>query len=280
MNLTKPIHPEEIIIATLATRSENGEVLLQKTHDVKPGFTKQALYTILRKLISEEIIVKHGMQFSLARPWIGQMYEFFTRAHDRYGGKAEGVDFLTLSDGDKISYSFKSPHEADRFWGHAFDVLADAHTTEPVYIYNPHEWFVFARQESELHLFHKIKDAKRQLWLTVGNKDPLDIYARTFFDGQYLQYHTHDQPLFDKEYYYLNIFGDYIIEAFIDPQTAHIVDEFYKMTAQYDEGVLPALQKLVSKGKTKLTISRNARKATKLKKLLAPYFFRKSKSPL
>lgn len=274
MNLNTPTSTEEIIINALASTSENGEILLTTVRQTKPRFTKQALYVVLRKLLQQEVVVKHGKQFSLARPWLSKMTQFFSIAQERYGVRTEGVDFLNLTDGDKISYVFKSPHEADRFWGHAFDVLAAVMPqSEPVYIYNPHEWFILARAESELHLFSTLKDKKRQIWLTVGNRDPLDIFAKQYFDGTYLQYHLLEKPLFEKDTYYLNIFGDYVIEASIDPETASAVDKLYKSSTEWDDTTKHHLQTLVAKGKTKLTISRNERKAQKLKKLLGQYFF-------
>lgn len=272
MDFDHPSTIEEVVLATLARNAATGAQLLEAARRIKKTLTKQALYVVLRRLLAQEVIVKHGTQYSLSNVWLGKMAEFFARAHERYGVRREGVDFLNLQDGDKISYAFKSPHEADRFWGHAFDVLSDT-TKEPIYIYNPHEWFILARQESELHLFNKLKSQKRHLWLTVGNKDPLDVYAKHFFDGTYLQYHMLEKALFEKGNYYLNIFGDFIIEAFIDPDIAQSVDEFYTKTQVFDESVIPALQALISQGKTKLTISRNTKKAAKLKKLLGQHFF-------
>lgn len=274
MNVISPDSSEELVINKLAIASENGEVLLEKVRLSKPHFTKQALYVVLRRLLKQEVLVKHGKQFSLARPWVGKMYNFFLLAQNRYGDRQEGVDFLSLEDGDKISYSFKSPEETDRFWGHAFDVLAETMSPqEPIYIYNPHEWFILVRQESELHLFNKLKDAKRQLWLAVGHRDPLDIYVKQFFDGTYLQYHMLETPLFEKEYYYLNIFGTYIIEAYIDIETASNVQQLYSSTSEWNDHIRKELQKLVGQGKTKLTISKNERKAKKLKKMMGEYFF-------
>lgn len=272
MDFKHPTTIEEVIIGTLAGNAATGAQLLQAARGIKKTLTKQALYVVLRRLIVEEVVVKHGTQFSLSNVWLGKMNEFFARAQERYGARREGVDFFSLGDGDKISYAFKSPHEADKFWGHAFDVLADT-TREPIYIYNPHEWFMLARQESELHLFNKLKSQERQLWLTVGSNDPLDTYTKQFFDGTYLQYHMVEKPVFEKRNYYLNIFGSYIIEAYLDEGTAAKVDMLYKSTQVWSKDIERELQSLVAKGKTKLTISRNERKAQKLKKLLGQYFF-------
>lgn len=274
MNFNTPHATEEIVISTLASSSQNGETLLATIRTIRPHFTKQALYVVLRKLLQQEVIVKHGKQFSLGRPWLSRMTQFFSLAQERYGVHQEGVDFLNLQDGDKISYSFKSPEETDRFWGHVFDVLAEVMPhDEPIYIYNPHEWFVLARQESELHLLHSLRDAKRLVWITVGHRDALDVYVKRYFDGTYLQYHMHDVLLFENESYYLNVFGSYIVEAHLDIITARKVDELYKTTEVWNESVERALKALIGSGKTKLTISRNERKAKKLKKLLGQYFF-------
>ncbi len=276
MDFAHPTTPEAQIIASLATKSLSGEVLLQQVRTLKASFTKQALYVILRRLLAQEVVVKHGTQYSLSNVWLSKMYQFFLVAKERYGVTQESVDFLMLNDGDRISYNFKGLNETDGFWGHAFDVLAAVTpSTEPIYLYNPHEWFLYARAANELHLFNKLRNDKRQLWLTVGHTDPLDIHAKQYFDGTYLQYHMLEKPLFDKEYYYLNIFGDYIIEATIDPETARAVDQLYKSTKEWSERINVELHSLVAKGKTKLTISRNERKAKKLKRVLGQYFFLK-----
>ncbi len=277
MDFHSPNSPEETIIALLAQKSASGETLLLEAQKVKPLFTKQALYAILRRLIKQEVIVKHGKQFSLSNVWIGKMANFFTRASEQYGIHQESVDFLSLADGDKISYSFKSPEETDRFWGHAFYVLANLmpphrDKKEPVYIYNPHEWFMLIRQESELHLFRKLADDKRQLWLLAGHRHPLDLHVKQFFDGTHLQYHTLVEPLFEKPYYYINVFGDFIIEAFLDVSVAEKMDQLYISASEWDEATKKELSSLIAKGKTKLVISRNARKASKFKKMIGKYF--------
>lgn len=265
---------ESTLIKALAQSSQGASALLADIHRTRPRFTKQALYVILRRLIKDEVVVKHGAQFSLSSVWIGKMAQFFAEVQGRYGIQRERVDFLNLEDGNKISYAFKNPLEADRFWGHAFDVLgARLAQLEPLYIYNPHEWFFFARAESEQALFTALQKRGQQVWLLCGGATELDREVKRYFDGTVLQYHMLTEVLFGARNYYLNIFGDYIIEAHIDPHVAAEVDTFYEATTSLTPEVPARLTALLAKGKTKLTISRNARKAAKLKKLFAPYFY-------
>jgi hypothetical protein len=277
MDFHSPSSIEEVIITSLAQKSTSSGKLLLEARKVKPLFTKQALYAILRRLIKEEVIVKHGKHFSLSSVWIGKMTNFFASANEQYGIHQESVDFLSLADGDKISYNFKSPEETDRFWGHAFDVLADLmpphhDKKEPIYIYNPHEWFMLIRQESELHLFRKLAADKRQLWLLAGHRHTLDLHVKQFFDGTYLQYHTLSEPLFDKPHYYINVFGDFIIEAFLDVTVAEKIDQLYISASEWNEELKKELSTITTKGKTRIVISHNTRKAKRIKKMIGKYF--------
>lgn len=275
MDLDKTQTIEEVALKALGNKALSGESLLIEAQKLKPSFTKQALYQLLRKLMDREIVVKHGKQFSLSQIWILRMNDFFSLAQKQYGvGERGGNDFLALSDGDKISYSFKSPAEADKFWGHAFNILAGIIKNEPLYIYNPHEWFFFARKESEEYLFKDLQNKNQQIWLLCGGATALDKYTAKYFDGKILQYHMSNEEIFEARNYYLNIFGDYIIEARIDERTAEKVDRLYNETSVWSKDVEQKIAGLVSEGKTQITISRNKKKSDKLKKLFNTYFYK------
>ncbi len=274
MDLKNPQTIEEVIIKALGDKALSGEVLLSECQKLKKGFTKQALYQLLRKLIVKEVVVKHGKLFSLSQIWVLKMKDFFSLAQKHYGLEEQGDDFLSLSDGDKVIYSFKSPVEADKFWGHAFNILGgNLLGKEPLYIYNPHEWFFFARKESEEFLFQELQKRNQKVWLICGGKTLLDKHITKYFDGSILQYYMTEEVIFEARNYYLNIFGDYIIEARIDESVAKQVDSFYHEHDKVTEKTSQILTSLLTQGKTNLTISRNKNKAEKLKKLFAPYFY-------
>jgi len=274
MDLSNPKTIEESLIAHLAKKGATGGELLNIARTHKNTFTKQALYHTLRQLAEQEIVVKHGKQFSLSQLWITRMSDFFAIAGKQYGvDERAGNDFLSLSDGDKISYSFKSPVEADKFWGHAFNILSGILRDEPLCIYNPHEWFFFARKESEEFLFQELQKRNQKVWLICGGKTELDKYTAKYFDGSILQYYMSEDPLFEARNYYLNIFGDYIIESRIDEGVAKQVDNFYNSNKSVTKTTTQMLTNLLTQGKTSLTISRNKKKADKLKKIFSPYFY-------
>lgn len=275
MDFSTPTTIEEVLVGELSRSSRTGEALLKTAQLHKAGFTKQALYLVLRKLMEKEVVVKHGKTFSLSQVWIVRMNDFFALAGKQYGvDDRNGNDFLALSEGDKIQYAFKNAIEADKFWAHAFNVLASlVAQKEPICFYNPHEWFFLARTESEKFLFFDLQKKKQKVWMLIGAASALDKHTGQYFDGKILQYYMTEEVLFEARNYYLNIFGEYIIEARLDEKVAEKVDEFYKTHTKVTDETTKLLTSLLTQGKTTITISRNKKKAEKLKKVFKPYFY-------
>lgn len=275
MNLLVPTTIEDFIIKLLQKKPLSAAELLGTIRESRPGTTKQALYAALRKLKTAEVVVMAHMRISLSSVWVIKMTEFFQTAKHFYAKTAltdEG--FLNLGDGDRISYSFKSPNLTDIFWGHAFDILSEVTPiTEPIYIYNPHEWFFLARHETEKTLFQKITKSGKQILVIVGGTTYLDKMVSKEFDGGFSQYYPTKNPLFPKRNYYINVFGDFIIEAWLDEDISRKLDDFYEKTIHWDLVTQEKIRELVAgEGRNKLVISKNGRRASKIKRMFAGYF--------
>ncbi|MEZ4210786.1 MAG: hypothetical protein R3B39_00600 [Candidatus Paceibacterota bacterium] len=276
MDLEKPEKIEEFIIKILKNGPISAVSLIKQVSLLRLRATKQAVYGALRKLKKSEIIVSHGKIVSLNSLWINKMSDFFAEAKHHYSlSHVEAEGFLALEDGDKITYNFKEPGIADAFWGHAFDILGNVmEKSDPIYIYNPHEWFLVAREESETALFKKFTNEKRQILVTVSGNTEIDKSMRKYFDGTYSQYYLSPVHLFKKPNYYLNIFGDYLIEAWIDEKTNEEIERFYKTHSELNKESIKSLKNIIaSQGKNKISISRNKEKANKLKKMLGRDFY-------
>lgn len=271
--LYKPKTIEDHILSLLKGGSLGTTDLLSQIKEVRPTTTKQALYQTLRKLKKEEVVVLRSKLVSLSHIWINKMSEYFSGAQGSYGSSTEpSEDFLKLEDGEKISYTFKSPEHTDMFWGHAFGILSNR-VSKSIFIYNPHEWFIVAREESEKHLFQEIVKKDKELNVLVGNRDDIDKEQGIWFSENNIQYFATVDKIFDKRNYYLNIFDDFIIEAWLDEKTTQEIDKFYKEENTLNESSKQRLISVISnKGKNKLTISRNARRSAKLKNIFKKYF--------
>lgn len=277
MNLFPKQSLEYSIITKLQRQSWVIVELIDELRTSRPKLTKQAVYQSLRKLRSSEIVIIASKKASLSSVWIDRMYDFFLTAKNIYEGTTEiGLsqgDFLSLEDGDQITYLFKNPKNTDIFWGHASNLLRTIMPSgEPLFIYTPHEWSMLAREETEKSLMKNGVEDGHPWYVYIPYKDPLDEFTKPKFTAPNLV-HTERKHYF-KENFYINTHGDYLIEVTMDPKTQKSIDDFYKTYTVWDDTAKARLNFIVShmKGKNKLTISRNAKKAAKYKQLFKKYF--------
>lgn len=269
---------EYSIIEKLQKESLSPVFLIGELRKKKPSLTKQAVYQAIRKLRQLEIVIVSTQRVSLSSVWIDKMHEFFIQAKNAYQGTADTErnyreDFLSMEDGDKITYVFKTHQHVEAFWNHTSNALRRIMPAdEPLYIYAPHEWAMLVRQETERRLMKLGQEEGHPWYFYVPYKDPLDEYIRQFFNKPSLLYNN--EKHYFKENIYINTHGDYIIEVATDPKTQKSIDDFYKTYSVWDGAAKARLNFIVShmKGKNKLTISRNAKKASKYKQLFKKYF--------
>lgn len=243
-------------------------ILISKNKKV----TKQAIYQVLRKLKKEEVVVVFRKRVTLSQLWLDKMITFFESASSITNKKVR-EPFLNLTEGDSITYSFKTPYLTDQFWGHAFLLLvATTSANDPVYIYNPHQWFMITRYESELALIKQIESYKKIGIFLIGNQDPIDLYIKKYFSNRNVQYYNKQISL--PYNYYMNIFEDYILEVWLDKKLTKEIDDWYKNNKEINTKNTEELTVIVHKsGRNKMRISRNKKRAFRLKKLFAKDFY-------
>ncbi len=246
--------------------------LLQRKE--KGGVTKQGMYRVLRRLIRAEIVVKHAKQISLNVAWLTKMESFVSLAEHFYMSDNRSGSFLGLTDGEKIKYEFQTLKSTDAFWIHMLFLLAEANPNTPWFGYNPHDWFFLVRAESE-RLFRDflIKNGGQYL-MTSYDTGYLDRLIHKEFDDKNSQYYIRKSPLFEKNNYYLNVIGDYVIEVWIDPTQARAIENIYSSATKFTPDIEKQLQGVInSSGKTKLIVARDKKRAEKLKRMLAKPFY-------
>ncbi len=276
MILTTPTSIEDHIVSLLRDGPIGTVELISHIRKYLPKATKQAVYAALRKLKGQEVVVVHNKQASLSIQWLRKLELFVNIAEERsFDAESRSNGILALTNGDRIEYHFKNAHLMDSFWWHASALLLETQSAqEPVYIYHTHEWFLHARRNTELGFIRYIKDNRRTLFLAVSRNTPLDKLAAKDFDGTTAQYYMYSVSPFPKNNYYLNVFNDYIFEVWLDKSMSSELDALYRNTKTITPEILEQIKSLTSKpGKSRMIISRNTKRAEKLKKLLGKHFF-------
>lgn len=273
MNLFPKQSLESAIITHLQQKTWVIVELIEELKIKRAKLSKQAVYQVLRNLKKSEIVVIINKRVALSSIWIDRMHEFFTVAKLAYEGpNTSSESFMNLENGDRIVYEFKDPTATDIFWGHAIRLLmVSMKTDEPVLLYNPHQWFLLMRPESEMYLI-KQSELTGHPWFTyIPSKTSLDKYAKSLFSG------TSSCYLGDTQYFksnrYINVFGDFVIETDIDESTHLQIDRIFE-TESIPDNAQKKLLSLIARmrGRNKLTISRNAKKAEKYRNIFKKYF--------
>ena len=82
-----------------------------------------------------------------------------------------------------------------------------------------------------------------------------------------------DKQIFKKDNYYVNVVGNFVIEAWIDPKISAEIDKLYLEYTPGDKSVRENFEKIISqKSKNKFTISHSKRKADKIRAKFKKYF--------
>ena len=270
MNLLKPKTLEEKIFRILGQGAVKTTALLDKLALVGTRPTKQGLYSALRKLKGDDIVIVYRGTAALNVTWLKQLIEVLNRSLEASGG--ETSDIFALADKESVAYRFGTLRQLDNFWGHTQDIVVRATpSSEPVYTYDPHYWFYLARPEIEKAHITMANDLGKQFLMTVGGTAPLDIMIKKEFENDMRQYHT--EQLFTSNTYYVVVIGDYVFESHFDEPTTHRIEMLYaRYTTLTDEALKEFRELPQIKTRVRLKISRNHTRANKLKKRLRKNF--------
>lgn len=268
----KPNTIEELIINQLKNGPKKNIDLVNFIIDKKNG-TKQGVYKALRKLKAEEIITTHKNEASLSGVWIKKMSDFFAVTQFHYKQPITASGFLSLSQGQKISFSLKTLTELDIFSSHAFYLLNQIIPKDrPIFAFNYHQWFYYGRQENDEFLSREIKKQKQPLLLLLGNDNILDFEVKKIYNQNNSQCHILEKELFPHNYYF-DILDDFLIEFRLDDKIVNLLDKFFNKHKKFDEIAQEELKFIVNlRSNNKMTISRNVIKIEKLKKSFKKYF--------
>ncbi len=213
---------------------------------------------------------------SLHKAWIGDMRDEVQQTAEAYLVEEDTFGVLNLLEGESISYICGSAFHLDSFWGHLYVVLANAAPrSEPFFIYDPHYWFYLIREEHEYRYYEELARGEHQFLMCVGGNTPLDRLLRANFRDDQVQYHI--ASMRTKNTYYPTVVGDLVIEVFLDPVVAKQVDDVYARYTTITPELVRELNEILNlKSRNRIKISRDARKASLLKKKLSKYFYIKT----
>jgi hypothetical protein len=201
--------------------------------------------------------------------WVNKLQSFVSSIDSEY---QKEDSFLGLEEGESLVYHFKNLASLDVLWMHYFYIIAKKEPTEPIILYNKHEFWSLFRFAEEKAMYEWINNNKRKGYQIVGSDTPLDRSTTSYMKQHGLEIAYEPNPPFNSNYF-TAVIGDYLLDTILDMNTANEIDRLYKNNSEWNEGVAKQLKAILGNLKrSKVVIYRNKKKAEQLRKKLMKYF--------
>ena len=275
--MKNPLFTSEIeeTIVNLLSRSTYRTTTLLSEVQKKHSISKQAFYGTLRRLKKAQIIFTNEKIVQLNKLWVEMLINFTKDVAHTYDEEYRMESkYLNLEPGERVNYNFNSIEEADIFWNHAVLLLVKNHDLrKPICVYNPHEWFLKARPDTEKLVITRLAEQGALLLYVIGGHTDIDknIVREMNTWHANIKASLSEKKLLPSNRY-INTYGDIIIEMKIPIATSDKIDTWFKNgkdTSLY----IKELQEIIQESANiKFTFSNNPVRAKKLSKQIANHF--------
>jgi len=262
---------ENAVLEELSKGSVSSPLLVQRISS-RETVSFQGVYKAITSLIQRDIVTKTKMTLSLNMLWFERLNSFTESVSKNYVHN-EFNDFLFLDHKEKVTYNFFDAKKLDTQWLHFTLVIAKKFSDEPIFIWNPHHWFIFAREQEESMLFNWLNNTQRKTYLLIGNNLDLDLQAKKSLQSAWVKVNLDSESKLPRNGYNV-VIGDYIMTTIYPPEFTEEVERIFK---GYKEGVDSTsnyLRQLIHKPISgKIIMERNKKKALKLSQQISKDFF-------
>lgn len=259
---------EEQVVFLLKTKEMTGREIFNSMSSKSGPVSRQSIYNILSKLLKQEVVVKQATKYSLNYVWLMRLNEFTNIARQK-----STFTFHELDEGEKITYRFQNLEKTSTFWMHTFQVLYNRMPLKSaVPIYSSHEWTDIVRPDQDKEWREIVANGPNLVLFSIGDSSKLNKDYAKKYSHKNLVIHSGKTYGFSKGYY-LNVFGDYLVEVRVPESLALLMDKLF--VKQGDRRALKS--SLIFGGlfnkKITLTIRRNKVTAQKLYRRLTKDYF-------
>lgn len=250
------------------------EFFLEKSEQ---KMTLQGFYKMISQLINQLVLVKEGKMVSLNASWIYNLVKFTEKVKKLYLRKEAYSFNILLNEGESKTFTFETVKDMDNFWHHVLFLIVsyyeqNKHSDKNAYVYTDHGWFQVIRVDMEKALVRLYQENKMNLYHIIGSDTFLDKYAVKFSDEENCFVTSKFIPTLGKNYYGM-VIGDFLIKTKLPNFIYEEMEEFYQKVTNINNFNSEELNKLIIEpAKTKITITKNKKKAQQFRKLIKSNF--------
>lgn len=264
---------EETLVKLLeAGPKEKSALIARATKESRA--TLQGVYKALRALRDKEIVTLHGNMASLSLLWIDKELARFGQVAEAYQAPTRAQYFLQLRPGEKISLRFRTLRELDLYWAHAFLLLeAQLPASLPAYSITPHDWFYYARPETDALWVRRHETRERNQRIVITHPTPIDRELLRARGTKFAEAMFGANPFHQNERGYFNIIGGWIFEATLDKGVNSELVSWIRTHKTFTESERSKVNEILNaRGKFTLKITHAPKRALQMTRRLEKYF--------
>lgn len=229
-------------------------------------------YKIISKMIDEEYIVKKDNQLQLHGMRVQHTLMMAENLKTYYIWNDE-LHIDKLKKWETKIFEAPSLYELDIIRTDALGKLYARYAWEEAYYYNSHSYHMLSMPEKEKTNLQELWKHIKKTYFLFGNTTFLDKYWAELLAMPWYDIHCIDNPPFPEEWYCINIFGDFVVEAVFPEEVTQYYKVFFE-TVQDLSTFNPSLfsQILKMKCASTLKIIHSPELASKMKKKIKKYF--------
>lgn len=263
---------ETIVIDILSRRPRLTvkDLYVQFLKKSRKKLTLQGFYHLIANLQKRRVIVKEGKLLSIDAGWIHAAINLVEKLKSVYLQPGLTTANILMDEGDSTTFEFPNVIDMDNFWGHALVIVShyyaeNKHMDPNVYNYNDHCWFQVTRIGSEQTLGDTYANMGLKWYLVAGSMSYIDRLVPSIIKGKGFYYQQNDKMGFPENYYVV-VIGDFIFETALPKYVFDMMESVYSRVQSVTDPALRSIEDLIRlPAKTTLTISRDARRAAKIR---------------
>ena len=263
----------KILVELSRTPNLTATSIQKRIEKHRRNYTIQAVYQELRKMMSRGTVIKIGDKYSLRVGWVLELVHFVDRMYETTisGGQ---LSHLLPEDERKKAWNFTSLQELVVFWTQ-LDLLLLEHAPDGVlFEYVERVWFHLVENALERQFIGALGLKGSQYYLAVGEESALEKSYRKLVSGINAVVVYGQYPFRANQASYISVAGDYLVEVRIHGQLSAIIDKALDgfTASRSAESTSQVIRALGSRGKIRLTLTRDASKAKRLAKQFRDFF--------
>lgn len=255
--------------------AEHQDHTIQTLHQAinrKEKISLPNFYKVIDQLLTNQILSKEQGKIKLHTAWILSLFELHDKVKKNY---IDNTSLKTdLQEGEQKVFYASSLVELDNIWAELLNSMAfKDEKQEGLFMYNAHVYHILGMPETEATNF---KNMKQQLWkvhLLVGNESVMDMYAAEQIRLLWIDIVCNNQHQFLKDGYFINVVGDYILEALFPDIISQYFKVFFDNVNDIKDFNPEGFQSIFKmKSGCKITFRRSSSQAKIFKKEIKKYF--------